>query len=176
MGRGLSGSLVAILAAAAALAVPATAAAPSDVRAVDSLERSILAGVNAVRRAHGLAPVRRSAALARAADGHSRAMATLGFFSHDSRDGTVFWKRIARSYSSRGYDYWTVGENLLWSSSGLDGARVVRIWLNSPPHRRVLLNRLWREAGISAVHTSAAPGEFGGGEATVVTADFGQRR
>jgi len=176
MGRGVLGSLVATFAVAATLAVPATAAAPSDVRAVESLERSILAEINAVRRAHGLAPVRGSAALDRAAGGHSRAMATVGFFSHTSPDGTVFWKRIARSYSSRGYDYWTVGENLLWSSSGLDGARVVRMWLNSPPHRRVLLNRLWREAGISAVHTSEAPGDFGGGEATIVTADFGQRR
>jgi uncharacterized protein YkwD len=176
MGRGISGSLVATFAVAATLAVPATAAAPSDVRAVESLKRSILAEINAVRRAHGLAPVRGSVALDRAAGGHSRAMATVGFFSHTSPDGTVFWKRIARSYSSRGYDYWTVGENLLWSSAGLDGARVVRMWLNSPPHRRVLLNRLWREAGISAVHTSAAPGDFGGGEATIVTADFGQRR
>jgi uncharacterized protein YkwD len=175
MGRGISGSLVATFAAAATLAVPASAA-PSDVRAVDSLERSILAEVNALRRAHGLAPVRGSAALARAANGHSRAMARLGFFGHTSRDGTIFWKRIARSYSSRGYDYWTVGENLLWSSSELDGARVVRMWLNSRPHRKILLSRLWREAGISAVHTSAAPGDFGGGEATIVTADFGQRR
>jgi uncharacterized protein YkwD len=176
MGRGVSGSLVATFAAAATLAVPATAAAPSDVRAVDSLERSILAEVNAVRRAHGLAPVRGSAALERAAGGHSRAMATLGFFSHTSRDGTIFWKRIARSYSSRGYDYWTVGENLLWSSAELDGAASVRMWLKSPPHRKVLLNRLWREVGISAVHASAAPGDFGGREATVVTADFGLRR
>ena len=176
MARGISGSLVATFAAAAALAVPATAAAPSDVRAVDSLERSVLAEINKVRRAHGLAAVRGSAALERAANGHSRAMATLGFFSHTSRDGTVFWKRIARSYSSRGYGYWTVGENLLWSSSELDGARVVRMWLNSPPHRKVLLNRLWRETGISAVHTPAASGDFGGGEATIVTADFGTRR
>jgi uncharacterized protein YkwD len=176
MASGISRSTVVAAAAAAMLAVPATAAAPSDVRAVDSLERSILVEINAVRRAHGLAPVRGSVALARAADGHSRAMATLGFFSHTSRDGTVFWKRIARSYSSRGYGYWTVGENLLWSSSELDGARVVRMWLNSPPHRRVLLNRLWRELGISAVHASAAPGDFGGGEATIVTADFGTRR
>jgi uncharacterized protein YkwD len=176
MGRGVSGSLVATFAVAATLAVPATAAAPSDVRAVESLEASILAEVNTVRRAHGLAPVRGSAALDRAASAHSRAMATLGFFSHTSRDGTIFWKRIARSYSSRGYGYWTVGENLLWSSSELDGARVVRMWLKSPPHRRVLLNSRWRETGISAVHTSAAPGDFGGGEATIVTADFGQRR
>lgn len=168
----------AVLAAAAAvtLAVPATAAAPTDVRAVDSLERSVLVEINAVRRAHGLAPLRASGALERAADGHSHAMATLGFFAHDSHDGTVFWKRIARSYPSRGYSYWTVGENLLFSTSGLDGAEAVRRWLKSPPHRKVLLSRLWREAGISAVRASAAPGDFGGSDVTIVTADFGQRR
>ncbi len=162
--------------AAATLAVPATASAPADVRAVDSLERSIVVEINAVRRAHGLAPVKASAPLASAADGHSRAMASTGFFSHDSRDGTVFWKRIARSYSSRGYPYWSVGENLLFSTSELGGGQAVRLWLNSPPHRKVLLSALWREVGISAVRASSAPGDFGGSDVTIVTADFGVRR
>lgn len=168
--------MVVAIVVAAALSMPATAATPSDVRAVDSLEHSILFEINALRRAHGLAAVRTSTPLARAADGHSRAMASAGFFSHNSRDGTVFWKRIARSYTSQGYPYWSVGENLLFSTSELGGAKAVRMWLNSPPHRKVLLSALWREVGISAVRASAAPGDFGGSDVTIVTADFGVRR
>ena len=162
-------------AATAALAVPA-GATQAELQDVPSLERSIVAEINAVRRGYGLPLLRASGALARAADGHSRAMATLGFFGHSSRDGTAFWKRIARSYPRRGYAYWTVGENLLWSSSELDARAAVRMWLRSPPHRKVLLSRSWRELGISAVRASAAPGYFAGSAVTVVTADFGQRR
>jgi uncharacterized protein YkwD len=161
---------------AAALGVPATAATPSDVRAVDPLEQSILAEINDLRRAHGLPALRASSPLARAADGHSRAMASAGFFSHDSQDGTVFWRRIARTYTSKGYPYWSVGENLLYSTAELQGSQAVRMWLNSPPHKKVLLSRLWREVGISAVRASSAPGDFGGNDVTIVTADFGVRR
>lgn len=176
MATGTWRSIVCALVAAGTLAVPATAAAPSGIRAEVALQRSILAEINAVRAAHGLGALRRSVSLERAAGGHSRAMARLGFFAHASRDGTAFWKRIARSYGSRGYSRWAVGENLLWSSSQLDAAGAVRMWLNSPPHRKVLLGSRWLEVGVSAVHADAAPGTFRGRDVTIVTADFGVRR
>ena len=176
MARGAWRTVFCVAVLAAMLAVPATAAAPSGTRIEFALERSILAEVNAVRRSHGLPALRASRDLRRAAEGHSRAMARLGFFSHSSRDGTSFWKRIARSYTSAGYAHWAVGENLLWSTSGLDGPAAVRMWLDSPSHRRIMLGTRWREVGISAVHADAAPGAFGGRAVTVVTADFGIRR
>ncbi|MBD0338825.1 MAG: CAP domain-containing protein [Thermoleophilia bacterium] len=176
MPKGIWRTVACVAAAAATLAVPAVAAAPTGIRAEVALQRAILAEINAVRKAHRLAPLRLSGGLTRAAEGHSLAMARLGFFSHSSRDGTVFWKRISRSYPYRGYATWTVGENLLWSSSRLDGATAVRMWLNSPPHRKVLLGARWRELGISAVRADAAPGAFGGSDVTLVTADFGLRR
>ena len=39
-----------------------------------------------------------------------------------------------------------------------------------------MLSRTWREVGVSAIHFDSAPGEYGGGPATIVTADFGARR
>jgi uncharacterized protein YkwD len=157
----------------AILAVPAPAA---EISSAASLERGVLAEINAVRSAHGLAPLRFNVRLDRAATSHSRAMATLGFFSHASRDGSDFSKRIARFYPSSRYRYWAVGENLLWSSPDVDAAAAVEMWMNSPGHRRILLGARWREIGLSAVHTAAAPGMFGGREVTIVTADFGVRR
>ena len=67
--------------------------------------------INAVRAAHGLQRLTRSSALTRTAVGHSVAMATLGFFTHESQDGTPFWQRVKQLYvpHTRG---WTVGENL----------------------------------------------------------------
>ena len=39
----------------------------------------------------------------------------------------------------------------------------------------ILLDPSWREVGVSAVQDSAAPGDFQGLQATIVTADFGVR-
>jgi uncharacterized protein YkwD len=140
----------------------------------NALEADVLQEINELRRSRGLAPVRLSAALRRAADSHSTAMATRGFFAHESADGTEFWKRVARFYPRRNGE-WSVGENLLWSSPDVDGASALRMWLNSPPHRKILLTPRWREVGLSAVHTASAPGVYRGLEVTVITADFGTR-
>jgi uncharacterized protein YkwD len=51
----------------------------------------------------------------------------------------------------------------------------VEAWLDSPPHRTIVLSATWRDAGIGALHAAAAPNEFGGTAAVVVTADFGLR-
>ena len=54
--------------------------------------------------------------------------------------------------------------------------QALQLWLDSPPHRKTLLSRQWREVGLGAVHVASAPGTFGGREVTIVTADFGVRR
>jgi uncharacterized protein YkwD len=140
-----------------------------------SLEAAILGEVNALRRAHGVAPLRPSRALGAAATAHSRAMVTFGFFRHESRDGGAFSARLGRFYRPTGSGTWSVGENLLWSTPGLDARGAVRLWLDSPPHRRNLLSPRWREIGLSAMLSPAAPGVFGGRDVVVVTSDFGVR-
>ena len=103
-------------------------------------------------------------------------MVSRGYFSHTSADGSHYDRRIARDYPMRGRKYWSVGENLLWSSPDVDGASAIEMWMNSPPHRANLLNGRWREIGISAVHIAGAPGAYRGLDVTIVTADFGVRR
>ena len=102
-------------------------------------------------------------------------MGTQGYFEHESYDSTAFWKRIERWYPSKGWRYWAVGENLLYSTPDVTATEGVELWMNSPPHRANLLSRTWREIGISAVHFDSAPGEYDGGPVTIVTADFGNR-
>jgi uncharacterized protein YkwD len=103
-------------------------------------------------------------------------MAKRGYFSHDSANGSSFDKRIVRYYPFRGTRYWSVGENLLWSSPDVDAAGALNMWMNSLEHRKILLTARWREIGLSAVHVTSAPGTYGGREVTIVTADFGIRR
>ena len=143
---------------------------------MSALEQGVLADINALRRQHGLAPLRLSSRLTAAARQHSAEMAARGYFSHDSANGSSFDRRIARYYPIRGAHYWSVGENLLWSSPDVDAGGALNMWWNSPEHRRNMLTARWREIGLSAVHLAAAPGTYGGREVTIVTTDFGVRR
>ena len=143
--------------------------------AANELESKLLGELNRVRRAHGLVPLRLSLPLSSAADSHSRAMGTFGFFEHTSRDGTVFWKRVQRFYARRSLGTWSVGENLLWSTTGIDAAGAIELWMESPGHRKNILTPHWREVGLSAVTASDAPGVFGGHDVVIITSDFGVR-
>jgi uncharacterized protein YkwD len=170
------GGVVLGLLAALVIAAPVGATESASIVSMDALYNSIVAQINVVRRSHGLPLLRVNSRLHRSAGGHSRAMGTYGFFAHESRDGTVFWKRIKRDYSQSGYRTWSVGETVALSSESLDAAATVRMWMNSPPHRKVLLNPTWRDVGVSAVRVISAPGVFEGDDVTLVTADFGVRR
>jgi uncharacterized protein YkwD len=134
----------------------------------DRVERSIINAVNKQRAAHGVAKVRRSAKLARAADFHSWEMLDANYFAHSSRDGGSFDNRVRRFARHR-----AIGETLAWMSGCGRGSasRVVRMWMNSPPHRAVLLTPLYRRIGVGK-----RTGHLGSTRACVITADFASRR
>ena len=178
-GTTLLALVVAVAATTVALAAPAGAGRGTQViglHAERGLGNGLLQEMNLLRRRHGLARLRTSPALRAAALMHSRRMAVRGFFRHESSDGSPFWKRVENFYGQGRYGYWSVGENLLWSSPNIDARRALRMWLASPPHRANLLDPKWREVGLAAVHAPRASGVYGGSEVTIVTADFGVRR
>jgi uncharacterized protein YkwD len=158
------------------VASPAGASSQRPATSLSTLEQGVLADINALRKEHGLAPLRLSANLSAAARQHSSEMAARGYFSHSSANGSSFDRRIARYYSMSGSHYWSVGENLLWSSPDVDAGGALDMWWNSPEHRKNMLTARWREIGLSAVHVTSAPGAYGGREVTIVTTDFGVRR
>jgi uncharacterized protein YkwD len=164
--------LAAVVGSAGAAPVGGSSVSVSDVAA---LAQDVLVQVNDVRREHGLGPLQLDTALSAAAAQHAREMAQDGYFSHDSADGSAFWKRVTRYYPSAHYRFWAVGENLLWASPDVDGPDAVTMWMNSPEHRANLLSPRWRQIGLSAVHALAAPGAFQGLDVTIVAADFGVR-
>jgi uncharacterized protein YkwD len=144
--------------------------------ALTALESGVLHDLNAIRTQHGLVPLRLNAELTTAATQHSREMGADGYFQHSSVDGTAFWKRIGRWYGSTGYGYWSVGENLLWSSPDVTPQAALQLWMNSPEHRANILTARWREIGVSAVHLATAPGTYANRPVTIITTDFGVRR
>jgi uncharacterized protein YkwD len=160
-------ALVLALSAGQVAAERSTAAAPT--------AREVLVQLNAQRTRRGLGPLRLSRHLNAASDQHTREMGADGYFSHDSADGTSFWQRIRRFYPCAGYSACIAGENILWASAGIAAAEAVRLWMQSRGHRANILNRRWRDIGISSRSFGAAPGTYRGLDVTIITTDFGVR-
>jgi uncharacterized protein YkwD len=167
-------AIAALLVAAAAALAPAPAGARSGAH-LTALESGVLRQINFIRHEHGLAPVHLNARLTAAAAQHSQEMGADGYFEHESVDGSPFWKRVERYYPSAGRRYWSVGENILWSSPSVSPSSALQLWMNSPEHRANILTPRWREIGVSAVHFAHATGVYGGRPVTIVTTDFGVR-
>jgi uncharacterized protein YkwD len=157
-------------------AVTANRAETGSLRSISTLgalDLSVVAQLNQIRVAAGLTPLQTSPELTAAATQHSTEMVTDGYFAHNSRSGSVFWKRLLRYYPLVGSHSWSVGENLLWTSGSLTASQAMALWMASPEHRANVLSPLWRQIGISSLGRSAAPGAFGGRTVIVITADFG---
>jgi uncharacterized protein YkwD len=173
--------LAVLVAASAAVLVTSPAATPGSTLAPKverrtALGAAVIREMNRVRAARGLHALHAVPGLRTAALSHSQSMLANDFFGHESADGTPFSERIKRYYSNRGWRTWSVGETLLASEgSTMDAAAIVAAWLQSPPHREIVLESSWRDAGIGVLYAPSAPHEFGGAEAIVVTADFGLR-
>jgi uncharacterized protein YkwD len=165
--------LGALVGLAGLLPVPAGA---SGARQVSGLDLSVLVQLNQIRSDHGLVPLTPSPGLDAAALQHTREMVSNGYFSHDSSNGTPFWRRIALFYPQAGFGYWSVGENLFWTSGPASAADGLDAWMSSPDHRATILDPDWRQVGIASLSVAHAPGTFEGLDITVITADFGVRR
>jgi uncharacterized protein YkwD len=165
---------LALLVSAGVLAASALATGRSEID-LQALNHQVFAAVNRFRVAHGLVKLRESPGLDRSARQHSLEMGRVGYFSHSSADGTVFWRRIRQYYPAAGYSSWMVGENMLWASPGVSSAGAMKMWIASPEHLKNLLTPQWRRLGVSAVRVLHAPGVFHGLRVTIITTDFGAR-
>ncbi|HEY3922557.1 MAG TPA: CAP domain-containing protein [Gaiellaceae bacterium] len=170
--RILAVAVVALIVAPAAFARRSSSVGETRVQ---SLNAGVLVQLNAIRTQHGLVPLTLNAQLSTAARGHSEQMLADGYFAHNSYDGSAFWKRMADYERGASNGYWSVGENLLWSSPTVDAVQALKLWMASPEHRANILTAKWRQIGIASVHAATASGAFGNRAVTVITTDFGVR-
>lgn len=159
------------LVAGCLLAWLTTAPAPAQAGTanMNARERAVVRAINRQRAHHGLARVRASASLARAADYHSWEMLRAHYFAHESSNGGSFGARLRR-FTRRN----ALGETLAWVRGGCGrrmATRVVRMWMHSPSHRAIVVSSSFQRVGIGA-----RAGSLGGGPVCMVTADFASRR
>jgi uncharacterized protein YkwD len=151
-------SVTPIRRAALAVLLIACVVAPSRASASsrhDATEAGIIRALNHARASYGLPRLHSNRALARAADAHSRTMRRTNTIGH----GDVA-KRVRRYVRTR-----KVGENLAWMD-GCNATTVVNMWLNSAPHRKIMLSRSFRRIGVGR----------SGSRKCFVTADFASAR
>ncbi len=143
--------------------LPAAGQAAGNSSFSSSSEGRVLGLLNEIRHAHGLSTLQGNLSLRKAARAHSADMIARDYFEHDGPNES-FDKRIRRFLKSP-----LVGENIAWGT-GLYGSPegIVKLWMNSPPHRKIILMPAMRRVGLGV-----ATGTFQGNPGAVMaTADF----
>ena len=149
------------------------ATAIADSATLEQASDSVLCLVNLSRAAHDLAPLRSSPFLDRSAGAHSRDMVARQYFSHVSPTGATARERARRAGYLRKRRRGKVGETITWGTLGeATPAELVRHFMQSGGHRRVLLDRRYRDIGVGLVLGAPMPGL---GDGATLTLDFGRR-
>jgi uncharacterized protein YkwD len=157
---------------AAAASCPNAGAMPSAAN-VAKVRLATLCLVNQERTRRGRAALRSNRELAKVANAYAAEMVRRRFFAHVSPGGTTLTSRVKdrTSYLS-GVTQWALGENLAWGSGERASAQqTVRAWMSSPGHRRIILDRRFRDLGVGI-----ALGTPAGGRGATYATDFGIRR
>ncbi len=110
----------------------------------DVLEDQVLQLVNLERAAHGLAPVVLNAKLNGIAADYACLMIAESFFSH--KDPITGRGPGERAIAGK-YRFYAVGENL--AAGQETAAEVMKLWMESPSHREIILDPKWKEIGLA---------------------------
>ena len=126
---------------------------------------------NQTRADNGLSALCVHPALTEAARAHSQEMLDKGYFGHESRDGAAMEDRIERfGYSSAGYSYWAIGENVGWGTGPLSAPESrFEEWMDSPDHWPNILSQDFTEVGIGVRGADTRDG------GKMYSVDFGTR-
>ncbi|HSK76745.1 MAG TPA: CAP domain-containing protein [Thermoanaerobaculia bacterium] len=134
-------------------------------RDVERVRAEILAAVNAERKKAGAPPLRSNSLLDKAAQRHAQDMLSRGYFAHESLERKTVRERAREA----AYDWRAIGENIAEGQFSVD--EVMRTWMNSPGHRRNILDPAFKELGVGL-----ALGRSGSGYRVLWAQAFGTAR
>lgn len=122
-----------------------------------SFSGRIVASVNGIRGKHAVGTLRENDLLMKAAQMKADDMAKKGYFSHDTPEGHDPWYWFEKA----GFSFSRAGENLALNFD--DPKDVTEAWMDSPAHRKNILNGEYSETGVGI-----ATGKYKGEEATFI--------
>jgi uncharacterized protein YkwD len=130
-----------------------------------------------IRRAsRGRSQLRANSTLVHIADRQVLKMLHMDYFADIGPTGQTPLSLVAASpYPKRGA-WFSVGQNLAWGTGeDTSPARIVAAWMTDPPHRKIMLDPRYRDAGVAAL--PATPAVVGTGEQGATYAmEFGVRK
>jgi uncharacterized protein YkwD len=120
---------------------------PRMLREIATLEQQCLDEVNRQRAAHDLAPLELSVDLLEVARFYSRRMAEEKFFAHIDPQG----RNVRNRVDAAGIKWRVLGENLAYTNGYVNPvAASMRGWMESPGHRKNILDPDYRRTAIGA--------------------------
>jgi uncharacterized protein YkwD len=112
-------------------------------------DKMIFEITNGFRGQHGIAPLTWDGTLAEAARIHSKDMRDNNYFDHADPQGNQAWDRA----EAAGYSWAAIGENI--SKGYRNSVGAVDGWVNSPSHRKCMLDGIYTELGVGVSGTYA---------------------
>lgn len=161
-----AGGLILLSAGGCFAPEPETFEADAAARCVEPGDRAVLADqvlqlINLERTEAGKGPVVSDDVLEGIADEYACRMIEDDFFSH--YDPFTGYGPADRAVTGK-YRFYAVGENLAAGQSS--PAEVVRVWMDSPAHREVILDSRWQDVGVAV--------RYGGQHAIYWVLEFGE--
>jgi uncharacterized protein YkwD len=138
-----------------------------------ALGESVRCLLNERRAAAGLGRLGRQGKLLHAADSHAADMVKFHFVSHLGSDGSTPLSRVRRTGFLKGASFFAVGEDLAFGESyAVTPANIVKAWMNSPVHRRNVLNKRFNRIGAGVARGDPTINGDANGEALTYVAVF----
>jgi uncharacterized protein YkwD len=166
-------ALCIVLSTAACARASVACPADADVSSAASREAALalLCDINSLRTAAGLRPLRWDWRLGAAAQRMAAEIGRERFFSHVTPDGRNLADRIEPTGYIPDSPTWLLAENLGWGQDALATPLAISLgWMNSPGHRRNLMDPDLDAVGIGMAAATLRPGP-----GLAYVADFGTR-
>lgn len=125
------------------------------------VDAATLCLMNRIRAEHGLRALRRNGALAAVATGQARDMVRGDYFGDQSLTGQTPLARImASGYSlAPSHVRLLTAQNIGWGTGpNATPAGIVEAWMQSPPHRAIILTAAYRDTGVGVA--PSVPAQF----------------
>jgi uncharacterized protein YkwD len=126
----------------------------ADLHDLAKVRAEMLAAVNAERRRNGARPLRAESQLDLSAQRHAEDMLARGYFAHESPSGTTVRERSRAA----GYEWRAIGENIAFGQ--LSVKEVMETWMNSPGHRRNILEPKFTDLGTGLAMGKGKDGTY----------------
>ena len=119
-----------------------------------------MCAINVERARHGLPALPADPRVEAAASAHARDMVRRRYFAHQRAGGPGLSTRLRRA----GWRGRAAGEAIAYGCGAYaTPLATLRMWLNSPPHRAILLGRGWSAAGVGMSRRAPVTRCGGGG-------------